>query len=94
MKHIHKEVSECKHEKLTYCKECDVVECECGREWVELIPTLKKIFPPATNGIYTTTKSTNYCTTCYGTGTIAAPCPDGKSGCLFYHSQPCPNCKK
>ena len=31
MNHNHKE--ECKHEKLTYCKECDVVECECGREW-------------------------------------------------------------
>lgn len=33
MKHNHPEKEECKHEKLKYCKDCDVVECECGREW-------------------------------------------------------------
>ena len=23
----------CKHEKVTYCKECNKVYCECGMEW-------------------------------------------------------------
>ena len=34
MKHEHKEVKDCEHKKIEYCKKCDVVEClDCGKEW-------------------------------------------------------------
>lgn len=32
------------------------------------------------------------CKLCDGRGTIGAPCPEGRRGCLVYHTQPCPYC--